>query len=150
MEFCEADGIEWEEAGLHAMLAWLFYRFHSTRITGETAEQHVSSVNAAYATMGLQPPAKPAGSWRLYHDDRIALADFTKARQEGGGRDPKFHVPTTTEIIERLCYLTLKALNWKTCRWSGPRWRMYGNVLISPVRLRPHLSIGMGSSFFRQ
>jgi hypothetical protein len=111
IEFCEADGFKWEEAGLHAMLAWLSYTFHSTSITGETAEQYVSSVNAAYATMGLQPPAKPAGSWRLYHDVRMALAGFTKARLEGGGRDPKCHVPTTAETIERLRYLTLKALD---------------------------------------
>jgi hypothetical protein len=69
------------------------------RITGETAEQYVSRVNAAYATMGLQPPAKPAGPWRLCHDVRMTLAGFTKARLEGGRRDPKCHVPTTTEII---------------------------------------------------
>jgi hypothetical protein len=98
-EFCEADGFEWEEAGLHAMLAGLSYLFHSTGITGETAEQYVSRVNAAYATMGLQPPAKPAGPWRLCHDVRMTLAGFTKARLEGGRRDPKCHVPTTTEII---------------------------------------------------
>jgi hypothetical protein len=53
MEICEADGFEWDEAGLRAMLAWLSYMFHSTSITGETAEQYVSSVNAAYATMAL-------------------------------------------------------------------------------------------------
>jgi hypothetical protein len=88
MEFCEADGFEWVD-GLHAMLAWLSYMFHSTSITGETAEQYVSIVNAAYATMGLQPPAKPAGSWGLYYDVRMTLAGFTKARLEGGGRDPK-------------------------------------------------------------
>jgi uncharacterized protein YqiB (DUF1249 family) len=88
MEFCEADGFERED-GLHVILAWLSYMFHSTSITGETAEQYVSTVNAAYATMGLQPTAKPAGSWRLYHDVRMALAGFTKARLEGGGRDPK-------------------------------------------------------------
>jgi hypothetical protein len=81
------------------------------RITGETAEQYLSSMNAAYATTGLQPPAKPAGSWRLHHDVRMALAGFTEARLEGGGRDPKCHVPTTTEVIERICYLTLKALD---------------------------------------
>jgi hypothetical protein len=84
---------------------------HSTIITGEAAEQDVSGVKAAYSTIGLQPPAKPAGSWRLYHDVRMALAGFTKARLEGGGRDPKSHVPTTTEMIERLCYLTLKAID---------------------------------------
>jgi hypothetical protein len=39
MEFGEADGFEWEEAALHAMLSWLSYLFHSTGITGETAEQ---------------------------------------------------------------------------------------------------------------
>jgi hypothetical protein len=27
MEFCEADGFEWKEADLHAMLAWLSYMF---------------------------------------------------------------------------------------------------------------------------
>jgi hypothetical protein len=109
--FCEADGFEWEEAGLHAMLAWLSYLFHTTSITGETAKQYVSSVNAAYATMGLQPPAKPAGSWRLYHDVKMALAGFTKVRLAVWARDPKSHVPTSTEMIERLCCLTLKALD---------------------------------------
>jgi hypothetical protein len=61
--------------------------------------------------MGLQPPAKPAGSWRLYYDVTVARTGFTKARLEGGGRDPKCHVTTTTEMNERLCYLTLKALD---------------------------------------
>jgi hypothetical protein len=79
----------------------------------------VSSVNAAYATMELQPPSKAAWSWRLYHDVRMALAGFTKARLAGGGRDPKRHVPTTTEKIERLCYLTLKLSTGRTCRWPG-------------------------------
>jgi hypothetical protein len=41
----------------------------------------------------------------------MALVGFTKARLEGGGRDPKCHVWISTEIIERLCYLTLKALD---------------------------------------
>jgi hypothetical protein len=111
MEFCEADGFEWEEAGLHAILAWLSYMFHATSITGETAEQLVSSLNAGYATVGLQPPAKPAESWRLHHDVTMALAGFIKALLEGGGRDPKCHIPTTTEMIKRLFYLTLKALD---------------------------------------
>jgi hypothetical protein len=68
-------------------------------------------VNAAYAAMGLQTPAKPAGSWRLYQDVSMALAGFTKALLEGGGRDAKCHVPTTIEMIEWLRYLTLKTLD---------------------------------------
>jgi hypothetical protein len=114
MEFCEADGFEWEEAALHAMLSWLSYLFDSTGITGETAEQYESSMNAAYAAMGLQPPAKPAGSWRLYHDVSMALAGFSKALLEGGGRDAKCHVPTTTEMIEWLRYES------KNSRQGGP------------------------------
>jgi hypothetical protein len=87
VEFCEADGFEWDEAGLRAMLAWLSLDVslnqHYWKDRGTIREQCERGLCYHGA-----PPAKPAGSWRLYHDVRMALAGFTKARLEGGDEIP--------------------------------------------------------------
>jgi hypothetical protein len=66
------------------VLAWLSQLFDTKTVTGETAEKYVSIVNAAYATTGLAPPVNPYGSYRLYHDMKVALAGFTRAHLKNG------------------------------------------------------------------
>lgn len=55
--FCEQDGVAWEVAGRHEMVAYLAELLSTTRVSGETANQYVSSINATYELQGLQAPA---------------------------------------------------------------------------------------------
>jgi hypothetical protein len=85
VSFCELDGYDWESAGKHAMVAWMAFLFETTKISGDSMRQYVSSINMAYETSGLAPPGGPAGTKRLYHEVSRAIHGFTNARLRAGG-----------------------------------------------------------------
>jgi hypothetical protein len=67
------------------VVAWLAYLYETTKISGQTAEQNVSSVNQSYETQELQPPGILRNAYTLFHDVRKALDGFTNTRLLRGG-----------------------------------------------------------------
>ena len=80
IEFCNEDGVPWDTAGRHAMVAYLAELHATTTISGETATQYVSAINTSYQTLGLDPPGKAVNAPRLYFDVKKALEGFKRLR----------------------------------------------------------------------
>ena len=108
--FCEADGVQWDEAGLHAMVPFLAELYATTQITGETATQYVSAINTAYETLGLAPPGRAPNATRLYFDVKRSLEGFTRKRVRTGGPLPSPTVPTPLSVAMALCDSTAHML----------------------------------------
>lgn len=88
IQFCEEDGFDWEEAGLHAVLAFIALVFETTAVFRTLLRNYISSINGAYALHGHKAPARPYGSDRLYKDASMALVGFTKDPLLQGGSEP--------------------------------------------------------------
>jgi hypothetical protein len=117
---------------------WIGRLYETTRISGQTAEQYVSTVNRSYETQGLQPQGKPRNSHALFHDMRKALDGFTNARLLGGGPEPAQHEPTLDSVIESLCRLIVRRLsssNVPLVAWplQEARWPTSGSISKSSV-----------------
>jgi hypothetical protein len=111
VSFCELDGYDCESAGKHAMVAWIAFLFETTKSSGDSMRQYVSSINMAYETSGPAPPGRPAGTKCLYHEVSHAIHGFTNARLRAGGAEPTQHIPTPDTLTGLLCDFVQKVLS---------------------------------------
>lgn len=113
IEFCDSEGVAWDSASRHAMVAFLADLYATTKISGETATQYVSAINTAYLTMGLDPPGRASNAERLYFDVKKSLEGFKRLRTRLSPARGQPTPATTLNLIYALCVVVSKALDHK-------------------------------------